>query len=155
MGSVAQSWLSELSMKMQTVLFSALRGCDGVSDEDPSKAVSKFVRSAILLNAASPKSTFMKYDVKKICSFIADIHAYPIHYVTHEMHAMEIIGYFHPNLDTRSAAYFIYEAMVDALHTNVEFKEDLVHRLRDGVDSKNHKTEASSLEERLTRLREN
>jgi len=71
------------------------------------------------------------------------------------MHAMEIIGYFHPNLDTRAAAYFIYEAMTDALHTSVEYKEELVIRLKDGVDSKNHKAEAARLEERLTGLGKN
>lgn len=39
MPSVVKLWVSELSFKQQTVLLSALRGCDGRSKKDISKAI--------------------------------------------------------------------------------------------------------------------
>lgn len=57
MVSVVQDWLSELSMKQQTVLLAAFRGCDGLSKHDPSKHFTKIMRGSILKNADN-SSTF-------------------------------------------------------------------------------------------------
>ncbi len=47
MPSVVKYWITELSWKQQTVILSALRGCDGKSKEDISKPVTRFFRHLI------------------------------------------------------------------------------------------------------------
>lgn len=134
---VLQDWLDELSLKQQTVLLSALRGCDGVRKNDISKIVSRYLRSVILKNAATPTSSFMSTSTKweDIVAFRKDMDAYPTHYILHFIHAAEIIGYFHPDVEVSSFWLDAYYLFVDAMHLNVESKEINQWRLRDGVDS--------------------
>ena len=53
----------------------------------------------------------------------------PQHWYSHAMHALEIIGYHHPNYNTRAVAYALYAAMVHSFHLNVETKEQQWERL--------------------------
>lgn len=135
--SVMQDWLTEegLSWKQQTVLLSAIRGCDGKSKEDPSKYVSKFMRSLVLNNAATENTKFMRVNMGMITKFIEDVDQYPIHFVTHQMHAYEIVGYFHPDESVRKVCFGVYECMVRALHLNIESKKENRIRLADGKES--------------------
>lgn len=134
--SVVQDWVTNnCSMKMQTVLFCALRGCDGVPKEDNSKASNRFVRSLVLFNAATSDSSFMKPDLTKIREFIRDLDHYPVHFVTHQMHAFEIIGYCHNLREIRNMCCRIYEAFTTALHVKTETKSQMQKRLEDGKES--------------------
>jgi len=138
--SVVQDWLKELTFKQQTVLFSAIRGCDGVASKvDPSKPFVKFLRATILKSAVpnDPKGFFKleSPDKQIINTFMKHLHKYPLHWVTHFMHAAEIIGYFHPNNKVAIDWKNIYESICHALHVNPETKKENLYRLRDGVRS--------------------
>lgn len=146
--SVIQEWMNELSWKQQTVVLAALRGCDGVHKEDPSKFVHKYMRACVLENAGTTNTPFMKanyneYDderlynerfnrVKKFCR---NIDAYPTHYILHFMHAAEIIGYNHPMENVARFWRETYLLFVNAMHLQPETKESNMFRLLDGVDS--------------------
>lgn len=134
--SVVQDWVTNnCSMKMQTVLFCALRGCDGVPKEDNSKASNRFIRSLVLLNAATSDSSFMKPDLIKIREFIRDLDHYPVHFVTHQMHAFEIIGYRHSDKKISDFCYNIYKAFTTAFHVKMESEHDMKIRLQDNKES--------------------
>lgn len=60
---VIKPWVCSLSWKEQTVLLSALRGCDGVGKNDISKKIIRRVRNTVLHNAGPDGSEFMDCDI--------------------------------------------------------------------------------------------
>ena len=53
----------------------------------------------------------------------------PQHWYSHAMHALEIIGYHHPDLRIARGAYTLYAQMVKNLHLNPESEEQQWVRL--------------------------
>jgi hypothetical protein len=53
----------------------------------------------------------------------------PLHWYTHVMHALEIIGLHHPDTVLRANCYHMYRKMVESLHLNEETPEQLHQRL--------------------------
>lgn len=137
MASVVQEWMSDLTLKQQTVVLSALRGCDGLPKDDLSKKIARFLRGCVLHNAGTESTTFMKSEVDKddVDAMLRDMDKYPVHYILHLMHAAQIIGYYHPDLETACCWLWLYFLLVDAMHLRPETKEENEFRLRDGVDS--------------------
>lgn len=152
--SILQDWVTNLGIKHQGVLISAVRGCDTANKFDASKEVVRYMRSAIL-NAhcgdASKAKSFIEVP-KDENSFLNAMRRYfreydslPTHYVIHLAHAAEIIGYHHPGLnrDTSSKIEDIhgfmwldfYRTFCDKLHLNVETKEQLDRRLNADEDT--------------------
>lgn len=134
-GSVFQEWLQLLTWKMQTVIITGLRGCDGLTKFDPSKHVSRSIRMAALKNA-DQSTTYMKHDMfeelaEAADKFVDDLDRYPVHFVMHMAHACEIIGYRHPEPGTRAQFSAVYNKIVWALHLRPESKESMEHRLAD------------------------
>jgi hypothetical protein len=110
--SVFQPWLTTISRKMQTVIVTGLRGCDGLTKFDPSKHISRSIRMAALKNADTT-TTYMKHDLFEELleankKFVADLDRYPVHFVLHMMHACEILGYKHPDQHTRDVFSAVY-----------------------------------------------
>ena len=140
--SVVQEWMSELTWKQQTVLLSALRGCDGVPKDDASKKMARHMRSVLLKNAGTEDTSFMTTSGEITDDHWIDIGVmrdnidkYPTHYILHFMHAAEIIGYFHPDRNISGFWCFVYNLFVEAMHLTPETPEQNTFRLRDGVDS--------------------
>lgn len=136
--SVVQDWVSICcTWKQQTVLLAGLRGCDGLPKHDPSKQFTKKMR-AVLLKNADPTSSFMPCGEgeESIADFFIDcsrggLDAYPVHWLMHFLQAAEIIGYKHPDEETRAYWIHFYLAGVTALHLNPESEEQLDKRLVD------------------------
>lgn len=53
----------------------------------------------------------------------------PQHWYSHVMHALEIIGYHHPNKAIAGEAYMLYVSMVRNMHLNPETEEQQWERL--------------------------
>lgn len=138
-GSVVQEWLSgpKISWKQQTVVLSALRGCDGQSKYDLSKKMTRKLRSVILHNAGAKNTTFMRdtMTLEEVREMAEDSDKYPIHYYMHMCHACEVIGFKHPDGEIRSWFHEAYLIIVDALHLRPETEEECDDRLRDGVNT--------------------
>jgi hypothetical protein len=81
---VMQDWLMELSWKMQTVVITGIRGCDGLTKNDPSKQLGRAIRLTALRNADAT-TTYMRHDFTKVMlatkEFVDDLDKYPNHYV--------------------------------------------------------------------------
>ena len=134
MCSVVKPWLGSLTFKMQTVLLSALRGCDGKNKEDPSKHITRFYRNVILNDADS--STFFMHSLEEkykenLFLFLEDLDSYPVHFLFHLLHGFEIISYYHPEDHYREIFESAYERACIALHLHKETKEELESRLKD------------------------
>lgn len=134
--SVLQDWMLDISFKQQTVVLTALRGCDGTAKYDPCKPFVKKLRSVVLKNASNIKDTkFMYNNISQEDITGMEWDEYPLHFVTHFMHAVEIVGYHHQDTETRNWFKELYLSMVDKLHLHPENKEECDYRLRDGVES--------------------
>lgn len=132
--SVMQDWLMQLTWKMQTVVITGIRGCDGLSKEDVSKQIGRAIRTVALKNADAT-TTYMRHDFTKALeaakAFVNDLDRYPVHFVMHVAHACEIVGYEHPDKETCTAFNAIYQQIVWALHLRPEPLESMRHRLAD------------------------
>lgn len=138
--SVVQEWLAEhCSLKQQTILLSALRGCDGIAKEDISKTLTRALRGTLLHSAhyGSPEQpgTFMsiaEVDLEEAANkFIAHLDHYPVHWVFHFAHACEIVGYKHPEPRVGIFWHSVYFGICTALHVQAESESSCDHRLRD------------------------
>lgn len=139
---VIKPWVHSLSWKEQTVVLSALRGCDSVGKNDISKKIVRRIRGAVLHNAGPDGSEFMDCNIseEEIYGFCKNIDAYPVHFLLHLIHASEVIGY--TCSDKTEAGFFkgFYFRMVDAFHMVPESAGDMHKRLADGVETCCHKT---------------
>lgn len=135
MPSVVQDWVQHLPLKQQTVLLCALRGCDGIAKEDPSKKFVRHYRNTLLLNADA-HSDFMKgmpteSDVRDFCKALD---GYPMHWLLHFLHGCEIVGYKHPHFPVRVWWHKFYDSVVEnGLHLRHETEEALDRRLSDEI----------------------
>ncbi len=129
--SVVQAWLTEgCSWKEQSVLFSALRGCDGSGKDDGSKNLIHNMR-AVILRDADPTSTFMEERPINMEVFCNNTDHYPVHWLLHFTHAVEIVGYRHPDPETAEKWGAIYKALVYMFHFQPESDELMTLRLMD------------------------
>lgn len=135
---VVQPWMAALTMKQQTVVLSALRGCDGKSKNDQSKALTRRFRSAFLRDAAagSGNETFMRHDgagTEYVHDWVQDLDHYPVHWLMHFAHACQIVGEYHPDNYHKEFWAFVYRRIIDALHLQPEELMDMEIRLMDTV----------------------
>jgi hypothetical protein len=77
---------------------------------------------------------------KDIAAVVINIDTYPVHFILHLMHSIEILGYKHPMEIPRAMFHNAYVRLVTALHLNPESEEEMDFRLRDGIPSRCHKT---------------
>ncbi len=138
MSSVVRKWVSELTWKQQGVLFCAMRGVDGFPKEHVSKPLTRMYRRTVLKcadlhgNTGFMEGELLNQDVAD--TFLKDqLDSYPMHWLLHFMHAVQIIGYKHPDPRTRAFWYSLYCCMVYDMHLNTELEKHMDNRLKDGV----------------------
>lgn len=137
---VLQDWLlSNCSWRQQTVLFTALRGPDGLPKSNSGKVLCRFLRSCVLRDATPNRGTFMgilqKEAVRTAKKFIDAHDEYPHHFIMHLAHSAEILGYKHPNQKIRNFWKVLYEDVCSAFHMYPETEKQMDLRLRDDIVS--------------------
>jgi len=141
MGSVLQDWAEELPLRFQGTLLTAVRGCDfepktwtrtGVA-YSPGRRLASFIRYCFM-NPADPREVdaeegafFMSSAPEKFKP--SEFGHLPQHWYSHAMHALEIVGYYHPDPAIAAMAANLYIKMVKNMHLNVETKEQQWTRL--------------------------
>lgn len=159
-GSVTQPWIHEISFMQQTVLLGALRAPDGATKYDTTKPLLRWYRRCILLSAMDGEIITNPHDSRggsftgptyALCGtstehnweraldpflddFFTKTDAIPIHFFTHFMHGVEILGYKHPNKRIRNWWYDFYIRMVHMFHLFPEPEDALDRRLGDNRD---------------------
>ena len=165
-----QDWVHGISIMQQSVLLSAIRGCDGMPKKHKHKPLVKWYRRCVLISAFDGKAltdpfapgggsftgpiaelrpagmdgrlevggvVMTEYDYR--CSllqrasddFVDSRDELPAHYTTHFMHAVEILGYKHPDPTVREFWNDFYLRLVHALHLWPETEAQLDSRLGD------------------------
>jgi hypothetical protein len=136
-GGVLRSWVRDLPLRLQGVLVTSIRGCDGAPKEDSSKNLSRMIRRAIL-NPADPRESlntggFFGFDPDRLESSLSDFYhsldQYPLHYVMHLTHACEVIGYLHPDKDIANFFSLAYRLFCHTFHLNPETESEMINRL--------------------------
>ncbi len=160
-GNVMQPWVEDLSFMQQTVLLAAIRGPDGVPKYGPTKLLLRWYRRCILLSAMDGKVLEMPFDpgggsftgpnyepVSKavaemighdwrqsmasiVGEYLRELDAIPHHFQLHFLHAVEIVGYKHPDSDIRCWWFGTYERLVHDMHLWPETEAQLDRRLGD------------------------
>lgn len=59
----------------------------------------------------------------------SDLGHYPLHWVSHLMHAYEVVGYRHPDQTKRLSAFRIYRTLTEGLHLPMESQYTMIERL--------------------------
>lgn len=129
--SVMQDWTVKLDFKIQTVLIQSLRAPDTHYCKDIKK-VCRWIRSVVLQNA-DEDHTFMKLEKLPDYKSLEDELGYcSLHYVTHLLYGLQIIGYKHHDDKIKKIAYKYYINIVtDTLHLNKESEASMDKRLAD------------------------
>lgn len=138
MSSIIQDWVAELGLRYQGVIVSAVRGCDTSSKHSPVKTLARYYRGAVLrphCGNLSKSASFMEAP-KSASEFMQTskdafdlIDAVPMHYVLHLVHAAQIVGLYHPDLETQSAWSWFYQYAVRRFHLQPESPVELSRRL--------------------------
>lgn len=140
MNSVLQDWVMELPLRYQGTLLTAVRGCDdepkqwyatGFADS-PGRRLTAWIRWAFM-NPADIREVDVPgafFQSKPPDPFRpSEFGHLPQHWYAHVMHALEIIGYHHPDPAIRLTGWALYVRMVRNLHLNYESKIQLEERL--------------------------
>lgn len=133
--SVLQDWVMELPLREQGTLLTAIRGCDLT----PKKPLDSFERQLVaairchVMVAVDPRETdsepgsFMQSKVPN--GKFSVLGHYPQHYVSHLLHAIEILGYRYPRPAIADSWYKLYRNFCHSLHVNPETEEQMTLRL--------------------------
>lgn len=138
--SIVQPWVTQLGLRHQGVLLTAIRGCDGMVKEDSTKPLAREFRGLILtpfdIRELDHEKGFMvgfpsMAAEKNFYNFQKSLDHYPVHYIFHLIHAIEIIGYYHPYDKVKETYISRYKQLVKRLHLQPESKKQLDKRLNE------------------------
>lgn len=153
-GPVTQPWCHGITFMQQTVLLTAVRGPDGIAKYHPCKYLLRWFRRCILVSAMDgrvltspieegggsftgpslqcttggdwrPDMTLLVGD------YLRALDELPHHFQMHFMHAVEILGFKHPDQEIRAWWHQTYERLVHDMHLWPETEEQLDQRLGD------------------------
>ena len=155
---VTQEWTHALPMMQQTVLLTAVRGPDGQPKYGAVKMLLRWYRRCVLLSAMDGKVLETPYDDNGgsftgpslsntfddgpddpweqgmdtiVDEYLRTLDALPHHFQMHFMHAVEILGYQHPDERPRAWWHSVYLRLVNDMHLHPETLEELNERLGD------------------------
>ncbi|MEL6218302.1 MAG: hypothetical protein AAFR79_07525 [Pseudomonadota bacterium] len=151
---VTQEWTHSLTCMQQTVLLTAIRGPDGVAKYHPCKYLIRWYRRCVLLGALDhnvfenphdPRGgsftgpsyqRMLDHDWREpmndvVDQYLKSLDELPHHFQLHLMHAVEIVGYKHPDPKIREWWHWLYLVLVKDMHLSPETEEDLDFRLGD------------------------
>lgn len=129
---VQKSWLFTLPWKMQTVVNQGLRAPDTHYCMNI-KIICRWMRSAVLRNADT-NHTFMcrKSELPPWEDTQNELNYCSLHFVTHFLYALEIIGHYHNDSNVKRIAWNYYISFVEEMmHFRAELRESLEDRLAD------------------------
>jgi hypothetical protein len=142
MKSVLQDWVMELPLREQGVLLTGIRGCDLTPKlplDSAERQLVGWIRNAVM-NPADPREVgirgaFFQTEFPKFKW--SQFGHYPLHWVVHVAHCLQVIGYRHPsNTGSRSGiggigfeALNSYFEFCHSLHLIHECKISMIERL--------------------------
>jgi hypothetical protein len=130
---VLQAWVSDVGLKMQSILLSGLRNPD-----HPTKAIKKcirWLRAQCQIDADPQKQSYMQTVIMTkdlIDEAIEELEYCTCHYTHHFADAFVVLSYFHPNETIKELAYILHYLIAEELfHFVPETKEQFLNRHKD------------------------
>ena len=127
--SVLQDWAMQLPLREQGTLLCAVRGCD-LTPKFPLDSIERRLVASVrghALNPADPREVdsepgcFMSRSIPGLSEVKVSAFGHlPQHYVSHLMHACEVLGYRHPDQSARARWHKIYVKFCDGYHVYAE-----------------------------------
>lgn len=153
MNNVLQAWVNTLGLRHQGTLLSGVRGCDTVSKNHPTKLIIRAFRADCLRSYcgdASKAKTFIRpmspeEFIDMVTPVLDSLDELPSHYLSHFMHSIQIVAFFHPDVTRRSLWNMLYLRICKRLHLNPETVDQLNQRLN--VDEAKFATQEDELED--------
>lgn len=155
-GPVTQAWTHRISMMQQSVLLAAIRGPDGLAKYGGgAKMLLRWYRRCILLSAMDGRALTDPIESnggsftgpsldgsdaedpwcdrmqEHVNDYLRQVDALPHHFQMHFMHAVEIVGYKHPDPQIRHFWHALYLRLVNDFHLHPETEAQLDDRLGD------------------------
>lgn len=135
--SILYDWVQELGLRHQGVLLAAQRGCDGVGKQDVTKPIMRAIRAVTLVpydaRELYESKGYMYFEPTSFREAVAAVSKsmdeYPLHFILHLIHGLEVIGYKHPEWDIRAVFYAAYCKLVTKFHMTPETEQHLDERL--------------------------
>jgi len=153
---VTQAWTHDISMMQQSVLLAAIRGPDGTPKYGGgAKMLLRWYRRCVLLSAMDGRvladpiesnggsftgpslqgtddlDSWEDRMQEHVNDYLRNVDALPHHYQMHFLHAVEILGFKHPDTRTRLFWNRLYLRLVNDFHMHPETEEELDDRLGD------------------------
>lgn len=147
-----RSWVARLPLREQGTLMAGIRGCDTVSNhyeyvgsgpdgywasvDHPTKVIVRMIRYSVG-NCADHR------EVSTVGAFMADwrvegfvpekwpvksLDNLPLHFGMHMLHAVEVMGYRHPDPEERGMWHRLYLRIVEHLHLKPETDQEMIGR---------------------------
>ncbi len=137
MKSVLQDWVMNIGLRMQGTLLSGIRGCDTVSKHHATKLLIRGLRADCLNSFCGDPRKALTYikplsheEMIDMLPTVLDAQdELPAHYVSHFIHAIEILAFCHPDLNRRSIWNQYYLRLCKRWHMHPETPEDMRARL--------------------------
>jgi hypothetical protein len=136
MTSVLQPWVADLPLRAQGTLLTCVRGCD-LTPKYPLDSTARQLVGALrhaFLVPADPREV----DSEPGCFLISkppmdfkasELGHYPWHWLSHVVHAIEVIGFGHPDPDVRSTWSALYLKFCFSFHLRPETWPDWHERM--------------------------
>ncbi len=158
MSTVLQAWVGRIPLMQQTVLLTAIRGPDGLPKYGAIKMLLRWYRRCVLLSAMDGRvlpdpiepnggsftgpslggddelEPWEERMQSHVHQYLRDLDAIPHHFQLHFMHAVEIVGYKHPDPRIRLFWNGVYTRLVHDMHVWPETEAQLDARLGDSRD---------------------
>ena len=148
MPSVLLDWVMELPIRMQSVLMAATRGPDNFRYPGV-KVINRWIR-ARLFHDADPTNPFIvkagdPHPLEILEQLEHELQYTSVHYFGHLIHAIQIIGYQHPEAETRALATQLYAELCQrVLHLPPESEEGMDYRLGETIHKKDERSPGAS-----------
>ena len=158
-GPVTQPWTWKLTFMQQSVLIAAVRGPDGIAKDHVSKLLCRWLRRCFLISAfdggvlrepfddlghprggsftgpsiqpPTESEGWLRPLNEVLDAYLRTVDELPHHFQLHLLHAAEILGYEHPELEIRAWWRQCYLRLVNDLHLQPETIEMMRKRLGD------------------------
>lgn len=139
--SVTQRWVRKLPWKMQSILFSGLRGPD-TGHHPAVKQVSKWMRAVSQENADPTKAYMNNITLPEVGELEKELEFCAAHYVHHFADALRVIAHGHPERRVRQQAFAYHLYVAEELfHFLPEHPDIFAWRHRDKRDGEDRAPE--------------
>ncbi len=132
---VLQPWISNVGLKMQSILLSGFRAPDAKTSAV--KKCVRWLRGQCQVDADPAKQSYMQtvaLTTELIDTAMDELEYLSVHYAHHLADSFRIVSIFHPDRDVQTLAWYLHEQVaVELFHFIPESREQFLERHKDKI----------------------